>query len=77
MDIAASGPFKIGFRVALPQWRRSNPTELLTKTDLVPILNLEIAMTMKPQTIRNGFRVKSLSFWNPQNCRLLKMSGCE
>ncbi|KAI4458133.1 dde superfamily endonuclease [Holotrichia oblita] len=59
-DVAAFKPIKTGWRKGVLEWRRSNPSDVLTKEKLCPILDKVIKKYSKEGNIRSGFRACGL-----------------
>ncbi|KAI4466542.1 hypothetical protein MML48_2g00008462 [Holotrichia oblita] len=59
-DVAAFKPIKTGWRKGVLEWRRSNPSDVLTKEKFCPILDKVIEKYSKEGNIRSGFRACGL-----------------
>ncbi|KAI4464140.1 hypothetical protein MML48_4g00016706 [Holotrichia oblita] len=57
---AAFKPIKTGWRKGVLEWRRSNPSDVLTKEKFCPILDKVIEKYSKEGNIRSGFRACGL-----------------
>jgi hypothetical protein len=74
-DVAAFKPVKNAWKRGVLEWRRSHPTEALTKDRFAPILKLTIDKCLTKDTIRNGFRACGLFPWNPNAIDYSKCLG--
>ncbi|CAB3234153.1 unnamed protein product [Arctia plantaginis] len=63
-DVAAFKPLKTEWQKTVLEWRRTNPSQALTKIQFVPLLKHTLDKSLKPQTIVNGFRATGLCPWN-------------
>lgn len=63
-DVAAFKPLKTEWQKTVLEWRRTNPSQALTKIQFVPLLKTTIEKSIKPQTIINGFRATGICPWN-------------
>ncbi|KAH9639510.1 hypothetical protein HF086_004336 [Spodoptera exigua] len=74
-DVAAFFPLKCAWKQSVLRWRRDHPTQALTKADFVPILKTAIDVSLKPATIKNGFKACGLLPWNPDALDYTKCLG--
>ena len=63
-DVAAFRPIKAGWKRAVRDWKRDNPTDSLTKEKFAPILEKSIQNSHNPMGIVNGFRACGICPWN-------------
>lgn len=63
-DVAAFRPIKAGWKRAVTDWKRDNPTDSLTKEKFAPILQKAIKNSHNPVGLVNGFRACGICPWN-------------
>ncbi|KAK9679753.1 hypothetical protein QE152_g39744 [Popillia japonica] len=74
-DVSTFKPIKDGWKKGIIEWRRNNPTELITKEQFAPILKCVLDKVIKPEVITNGFRACGIFPWNPNNIDFTKCLG--
>lgn len=74
-DVAAFFPLKCAWKQCVLRWRRDHPAQALTKTEFVPILKTAIEVSLKSDTIKNGFRACGLQPWNADALDYTKCLG--
>ncbi|CAH2103212.1 unnamed protein product [Euphydryas editha] len=74
-DVASFKPLKTEWQKTVLEWRRTNPSQALTKTQFVPLLKVTIEKSIKPQTIINGFRATGICPWNAEAVDYSKCLG--
>ncbi|KAK9759222.1 DDE superfamily endonuclease [Popillia japonica] len=74
-DVAAFKPLKNGWKKGVNEWRRSNPSQSLTKEKFAPILKLAIDNHLNRDILQNGFRTCALFPWNPDSLDYSKCLG--
>lgn len=74
-DVAAFKPLKNAWKKGVLEWRRSNPTEALTKEKFAPILKIVVDTSISKSTIINGFRSCGLYPFNENAIDYTKCLG--
>lgn len=75
-DVAAFRPLKSGWKNGVFEWRKNNNMyKAVSKKDFAPILNKVIEETVKPDTLKNGFKACGLFPWNPNEIDYRKCLG--
>ncbi|CAH2091567.1 unnamed protein product [Euphydryas editha] len=74
-DVASFKPLKTEWQKTVLEWRRTNPSQALTKTQFVPLLKVTIENSIKPQTIINRFRATGICPWNAEAVDYSKCLG--
>lgn len=74
-DVSTFKPLKDGWRKGLLEWRRSHPSEELTKKEFAGLLKVVISKSVRPDIITNGFRACGLYPWNPSSIDFSKCLG--
>lgn len=74
-DVSTFKPLKDGWRKGVLEWRRTHPTEELTKKAFAPLLKCIITTALRPDIIINGFRACGLYPWNPSAIQFEKCLG--
>ncbi|KAI4466744.1 hypothetical protein MML48_2g00006030 [Holotrichia oblita] len=74
-DVVAFKPLKNGWKKGVNEWRRSNPSQSLTKEKFAPILKLAIDNHLNRDILKNGFRACGLFPWNPDSLDYSKCLG--
>lgn len=74
-DVSTFKPLKDGWKKGLLKWRRSHPSEELTKKHFADILKCVIETSVRPEIIINGFRACGLYPWDPYAIDYTKCLG--
>lgn len=74
-DVSTFKPLKDGWRKGVIEWRRSNPTEELSKKEFAGLLKVVISKSIRPEIIINGFKACGLYPWNPNAIDFSKCLG--
>lgn len=74
-DVSAFKPLKHGWKKSVLEWRRTHPSEALTKVSFVPLLEKTIQQWISPSTVINGFRATGLFPWNVNSIDYSKCIG--
>lgn len=72
--MAAFRPIKSGWKEAVMNWRRANPTDVLIKENVAPILKA-VFDNIKPEILVNGFKACGLCPWDSKNIDFTKRLG--
>lgn len=65
LDVSVFGPMKNYYNEAVDVWMTNNPGKLVHVQDIPGLIDATLAKTLKPTTIKSGFRASGIAPFNP------------